>query len=205
MLRPVLEGLLDLLAPPRCPACDAVVPPGEARFCDACGPLLDRWPHGDDAGFVYGGPLAEAIKRFKYGRRWDLARPLGALLLQPSLSFVDRADLVVPVPLHPRRLRARGFNQATLLARYVAKTLAIPLETSLLERVRETNEQASLSKEARVVNVRGAFRAKRAVTERVLLIDDVRTSGATLAECAAALTARGAAGVCSLVLARAEV
>src|SRR5262245_1872212 len=102
-MRSILEGLLDLLAPPRCPGCDAIVEPGDAQFCEACAPLLDPWT-GDGAAFVYGGPMAEAIKRLKYGKRWEISRPLGRALAQSSLRFVDRVDCVVPVPLHPKRL-----------------------------------------------------------------------------------------------------
>src|SRR5262249_44652065 len=101
-------------------------------------------------------------------------------------------------------LRARGFNQATLLAHPVARMLVVPLRIDWLSRVRETSPQAELPSAKRLLNVRGAFRAKRGVEGRVLLIDDVRTTGATLAECARALLDAGVAEVHSLVLARAE-
>ncbi len=201
MLRPLLEGALDLLAPPRCAACDATLDAGAAGFCDACAPLLDPDPTGLGA-LIYGGPVADAVRRFKYGPRPELARPLGARLAQAALAHAGQVDAVVPVPLHPRRLAARGFNQASLLARPVARALGVPLSFAL-RRLRHTPSQASLEVTRRLDNVRGAFRARPA-GGRVLLIDDVRTTGATLAECASALAAAGAREVRPLVLARAE-
>ena len=199
---PVWEGLLDLLAPRRCPACDAVLQPGELGFCGACEPLLE--PDRDrGASHVYGGPMADAIKRMKYGGRSELAGPLGLCLAEAAIAFAGEVDAVVPVPLHPRRLRARGYDQAALLARPVARVLAVPFAVGALVRLRDTPPQASLEVGARALNVQAAFRAAVAPAPRVLLIDDVRTTGSTLAACAEALRAAGVARVRTLVLARA--
>lgn len=196
-----------MVAPRRCAACDEALRPREFAFCDACAPLLDP---GERVGsglcaYVYGGPLVEAIRRFKYGRRTELAGPLGTLLAARAAELAGEVDAIVPVPLHPARLRRRGFNQAALLARPVARALAVPLVTNELRRVRDTPSQAGLDGAGRLQNVRDAFVALRAPGSRVLLVDDVRTTGATLAECAEALSVAGVERVLTLVLAGAEV
>ena len=183
----------------------------DAPFCPACAPLIERVdlpafgpPIAAASAFLYGGPLAAAIQRLKYAGRTELARPLGALLADYALVFGGRVDRVVPVPLHERRLRTRGFNQSALLARPVAEALGVSLDARAIARVRPTRDQASLRREARSHNLRGAFVA-RAVQrpDRVLLIDDVRTTGATLAEAADALLQGGCVQVQTLALARA--
>jgi len=201
--RSLLEGLLDALAPPRCAACDGALAPGEGGFCEACESLLE--PSSGErprAVFLYGGPLADAIRRFKYGGRSELAATLAPHLVERAAEV--EVDAVVPVPLHPRRERARGYNQAALLARPVASALAVPFAPTALRRLRDTPPQASLDTARRRGNVRGAFAVRSAPPPRVLLIDDVRTTGATLAECAATLRGAGALRVHSLVLARVE-
>jgi ComF family protein len=205
----LLPSLLHLLAPERCPGCDELLGDHRALFCPACDPLLERVsapeiPTSAAAAFLYGGPIAAAIQRLKYAGRGELARPLGSLLADFALLFAGRVDRVVPVPLHPRRLRARGFNQSALLARPVAAALGLPLDARALARVRPTRDQAALSREARSHNLRGAFAARNGQrADRVLLIDDVRTTGATLAEAADALVRGGCAQVHTLALARA--
>ena len=201
----IVRGALDLLAPPTCPACDAIVPPGPPRFCDGCVLLLDPlFAEGySDAAYRYEGPMADAIRRFKYGGRSELSVPLSARLAAAAHTFAGHVDLVVTVPPHPARLRARGFDQVALLARPVALVLGVPLRLEVLSRTRHTRPQASLDVVARAANVRGAF-AARQVAGVPLLVDDVRTSGSTLFECATALRSAGATAVKTLVLARAE-
>lgn len=200
----IVRGLLDLLAPRACPACDALTTLGESGFCAACEPLLEP-RSGGVAAYVFGGPLADAIRRLKYEHRSDLAAPLGALLARAASPHVGRADVVVPVPLHPRRLRARGFNQSALIAAPVARVLGVPLDVRWLERVRDTPPQAGLEAPGRDDNVRGAFAARRPRPgARVLLVDDVRTTGATLSAAAGALRASGAREVRRLALAGVE-
>jgi ComF family protein len=171
--------------------------------------LLERLEVGElgapgSAAYAYGGPLADAIVRLKYAGRTDFVPPLAALLVEAVLGHAGRVDRVVPVPLHPSRLRARGFNQSALLAAPVARALGVALDVEALVRVRETREQAGLSQKARSHNLDGAFavRGPRRAG-RVLLIDDVRTTGATLAAAAAALTTSGCAAVYTFALARA--
>jgi ComF family protein len=149
----------------------------------------------------------EAVSRFKFGGVARLAGPLGTLLVEhvdPAFPFSD-LDLVVPVPLHPRRLRERGFNQSLLLARQVSKRQSIPLDFTSLQRVRQTAPQTRLSGPERRKNVRGAFRVtapESVAGRRVLLVDDVFTTGATIQECTESLLEAGAKEVCVLTLAR---
>jgi ComF family protein len=131
------------------------------------------------------------VRRFKYADGRQLLRDLAPLLTAAAPAYAGDIDAVVPVPLHPRKLRQRGWNPAALLARPLAAALGVPLQTSWLQRVRETAVQAGLSRDARDHNVRGAFRAKQVATARVLLVDDVRTTGATLREAASCLEDRG--------------
>ena len=112
-------------------------------------------------------------------------------------------DWVVPVPLHPRRMRARGFDQALVLARQVGRARRLRVRARALVRVRDTPSQTGLSRTARRRNVRGAFRAARAVPGRIWLVDDVVTTGATLGEAARALRRAGAKEVIGLCAARA--
>jgi len=176
-------------------------------FCGACALLLEpvpefqRPPYASGAAYFYGGPLADAVQRLKYGGRCELAPALGRLLADAALPHAGRIDRVIPLPLHPGRLRERGFNQSALLAAPVARALGLPLDTRCLCRIRPTRDQASLARAARAANVRGAFAALR-VRDRVLLIDDVQTTGATLASAADALLQAGCSEVRTLALAR---
>jgi ComF family protein len=195
---PLLTGLCWLLAPGRCAGCDLPFDDATHRVCEACEPLLDPTPAGlqpprsSAAAYLYQGPLADAVRRFKYAQRTELAPYLGGLLARTALAYAGCVERVVPMPLHPAKLRARGYNPAALLARYVARELGVPLDVSLLSRLRATRNQAGLDREARARNVRGAFAARAgARAARVLLLDDVRTTGATLAEAAAALSSHG--------------
>lgn len=149
--------------------------------------------------------MRKLIHLYKYGKVQTLARPLGELLLR-ALPRDERFDLVVPVPLHWRRRWQRGFNQAELLARLVAARRAIPV-TKVLRRVRSTSAQAGLSGTGRRRNVAAAFRCRNSSLmkgRRVLLIDDVMTTGSTAAACALALKRAGASRVALLTVARVD-
>jgi ComF family protein len=148
------------------------------------------------------------VHKFKYGRKVSLGKPLGRLMARGCEEFLSalRADLIVPVPLHPKRLRWRGFNQSVLLARQVSRAYATPMDLFVLARCRETPPQTQLSEEERRKNMRGAFavNARTSIKEKtILLVDDVYTSGATVNECSRALRRAGAKGVYVLTLARA--
>lgn len=150
--------------------------------------------------------MRRAILELKYQGMTSLAAPLGGLLGGYWKEQHLEADLIVPVPLHARRQRQRGFNQAALLAQAVGRNLRIAVALDALERVRNSPAQAKAeSAHARHANVQGAFRARPGVGlqgARVLVIDDVCTTGATLESCAQALKAAGASKVWGLTLAR---
>jgi ComF family protein len=231
-LRRVGAAAVALLFPARCSACDAPTAEDTA-FCITCGltvealgpactrcgiPMpsaarclgcLQRPPPYSvaTAPFQFGGALARAIRRLKWGEQPELARPLGRLVADAAGALaVERAhDALVPVPLHPRRLRERQFNQAALIALEArrARPSLPPVEVDLLERVRDTPPQTRLGVLQRRENVRGAFTARSVVRRRLLLIDDVLTTGATAEACAMALLDGGASEVAVLTLARA--
>jgi ComF family protein len=197
----------ELVSPSRCAACDERVDPRHLLlFCEICASTVERAPPGASSAFAYGGAIAEAIMRMKYGGRPDLASRLGAAMAAcPSMERRrGTIDLVVPVPLHPLRLVDRGYNQAALLARPLARFLGVPLAARALERVRHTPRQAAHGRAKRLVNVSGAFRCRDAPLiggARVLVVDDVRTTGATLAECTSTLALYGARAIVPFVLA----
>ncbi len=152
--------------------------------------------------------MRTCIHALKYEGKTQLARPLGSLLAQSYLTREQVADLIVPVPLHRERQQQRGYNQAQLLAEICATKLNIPLDATLLTRTRATPSQVGLSVSERQQNMQGAFlctptRATGTLyTRRIVVVDDVCTTGATLEACAAALFAVGAKAVWGLVLAR---
>jgi ComF family protein len=154
---------------------------------------------------LFEGPLREAIHQFKYRPCRALGKPLGQWMTEHIRLCAD-IDIVLPVPLHTKRLRQRGFNQALLLAHQACEALQILLSYDNLVRVRPTRPQVELTGAERIKNVEGAFAVRRpsdVLDKRILLIDDVFTSGATMNECAFALKQAGAAQVTALTLARA--
>ena len=206
-----LSLLGELVAPTRCAACDGAVQ-NRSVFCAGCASTVERAPlaaeHGSAdyvAAFEYGGAVANAIGRLKYEERSDLAPRLARAMEQAARTFDGSVDLVVPVPLHPRRLAQRGYNQAALLAGPIARVLGVPVRTRALVRVRDTPQQVAMDRERRQTNMREAFEAhdrRLASGKSILLVDDVRTTGATLDGCVRALHEVGARRIVALVLAR---
>jgi ComF family protein len=210
MLRDLVTGLLDLLAPPTCAACRAPLDVRSQGFCEGCRLLIDPWPcRAQDAldrdACVYGGPLRDALHRLKYQGATELAPVLARWLERPAAAWLGQLGCVAVVPLHPRRLRARGYTQSALLARPLARALGLPFMPRLLARVRDTDAQVGKLRRERKAHLAGAFVASAAAAERaVLVLDDVRTTGATFEEARRALTAAGARAVYTLALARAD-
>lgn len=242
-----LRAALDLLYPPRCAGCDVVIGERDAVFCAPCaltlmpiasacprcarpsaGPslraplclaCLQRPPRVDGAwaGFEFGGALADAVRRLKWGGMPELAPALGRLLdaaVERGPPWLRAVDVIAPVPLHRRRLRAREFNQAAVLAAAMQESARargapfgdVPLDARALVRTRDTPPQTGLSATQRRRNVLDAFAVrdgKRVRERRVLLVDDVLTTGATADACAAALVKAGASSVVALTLGRA--
>lgn len=213
------EKLLDLLFPPKCPYCERILDEPRAPVCPACQGRLP-WLEGKagerridfaDGCFsplAYGEAVRAAIHRYKFHRVRALGRPFGAVMAQCLKERLpEGADLICWAPLSRERLRERGFNQAELIAREVGRLLSIPAQP-VLEKVRDTSPQSELEEESeRRANARGAYAllpGTGLAGRRVVLVDDVVTSGATLRECAALLRQAGAAEVFCLTLARAR-
>lgn len=150
----------------------------------------------------YRGTLERVLHSLKFRRHDFFAAPLAELL---ETKLADRDfDAVVPVPMHRTKLRRRGYNQAELLARALAKRVNVPCEPQLLTRAAERATQSKLNRLERRANVRGAFVASpRAAERRILIVDDVCTTGETLRACAAALGKQEASRVCAIVVAKA--
>ncbi len=217
-------ALLKISRIPVCAACLRAPQPLAADFfCSSCRtPFLNEFPldqygrcalcrsglRGFDSAYCFGqyeGGLRELIHLFKYGRMKPLTKPLSSYLAA-ALPMDRQFDAVVPVPLHWRRAWSRGFNQSELLARAMARRSGIRVLNSLV-RSRATAAQAGLTNTKRRQNVSNAFRMKRGRSVqglRILLVDDVMTTGATGSACALALKRAGAKSVALLTLARVD-
>ena len=225
--RQIWEQFTNLLFPPRCGGCGtagrlwcetcrATIMPVEPPWCEKCGepntparlcskcraqPLQIEQIRSV-ALFV--GPLRQGIHRFKYEKLSSLADPFGAMLTDYWRANQLTADWLIPVPLHPSRERDRGYNQSNLLAQRLAAQVGVPVISKGLRRTRVTAVQMELNAAQRKENVSGAFACddQRVRGARVIVIDDVCTTGATLEACAVAVLKTGAASVMGLTLAR---
>jgi ComF family protein len=225
------NAFLDFLFPPRCVACRhtgtdwfcaecrgqivKVMPP----ICSRCGrPLVPpqtlcqfckKSPlaiEGTRAVAFFEGTLRAAIHALKYNHRPELATPLGNLLHEYLHQESLPADALIPVPLHPQRERERGYNQAFLLTQILGEQAGLPVWNETLTRIRVTRSQVELNAIERHKNVKDAFTATaRVANARILLIDDVCTTGATMEACGTALYRQGAKSVWGLALARSRL
>lgn len=218
--------MLTWLFRPQCAACSA---PCDAPLCEPCRASLVenaaacprcalpteggvacrrcvREPLGLElvvAPWRFGAELASAIKRLKFANATHVARTL-APLWAPALAAAAEDAVIVPVPLHWRRRLQRGYDHTWLLALHACAAAKLARPRPLLRRTRHAPAQSTLPAAQRAANVRGAFATRGPVPERVVLVDDVVTTGATLAACAAALRAGGAREVIGVALARAD-
>ena len=192
-----------------CDQCGTPLPggqPGEVALCDDCLAIARPWSRGR-AALVYAGTGRSVVLALKHGDRQDIARPAARWMLRAGADLIEPGMLVAPVPLHWRRLLRRRFNQAALLSAGVARLAGLDHCPDLLQRIRRTPTQDGRGRDGRFANVQGAIRvhprrAARLDGRAVLLVDDVMTSGATLAAGAEACLAAGASHVAVLVLAR---
>lgn len=200
-----------------CESCFNGLPKNNKKTCQKCGqPILNTSathclacktdPPKFTQSFsplLYKAPVTNLIKQFKYDNKKYLAETLGNFLVQEYIERNLNCDIVVPVPLHEKRLKQRGFNQAELLANQLNVKLNIEVNSNILTRVKNTKTQTVLSKEERQDNVSDAFKVldKQTVKNKVvLLIDDVYTTGSTLNECAKVLFKAGAKKVYAITL-----
>lgn len=203
------DSLLNLFLTSPCPLCQH---PANDVLCDRCYQRLKQYRYTSRqkrqdalpvfAWGIYDGTLKNAIAAMKYKNHPELARPLGQWLGEAWLKSQRNAQVtVVPIPLHAARLEKRGFNQAELLAQHFCKVTGLPLQRNGLQRVRETEAQFSLSRAERKRNLAGAFTVQKGFSpheRRVLLLDDIYTTGATLSAAAHALRSAGIS-VCGAV------
>ena len=198
---------ITYLVSPLCSSCGA--PFGtESSLDHLCGACLRRPPfQASRSATLFAGPIQELIHRFKYGHRVHLSQPLGLLTARALASFCSQAEpeLIIPVPLHRKRLRQRGYNQSQLIGAVLAKQWKLSLEVGNLRRVRWTEPQTSLDAADRRDNVSGAFAVRdprRLEGKRVLLVDDVYTTGSTIRACTEPLREAGVAALFVVTVAR---
>jgi len=227
----LISGFLNTLYPSRCPACEnpsdsfRTSPicsscwskikkfagpscalcglPFASEYATVCGQCTAKRPPFSRVFFygIYEGVLAEAINQLKFHDLRRLSKPLGTLLLDCELPVIDG---ILPVPLFIKGLRKRGFNQSLLMARVLSKNMQVPLFMDVLFKKKETLPQIGLSKKERLANLKKAFEVKGDIKGlRLLLVDDVMTTGATVTECSKVLMNAGAQEVIVLTLARA--
>jgi ComF family protein len=219
---------IDMLFPPRCVGCGSFgaflcqrceedLPPAGSPRCPVCwqpykGPdLCPRCRRerpafaGLRSPYIFRETVRELVHGLKYNHQSVLALPIASLLSRYLVKLSVPADVLIPVPLYPRRERVRGYNQSALLARELGRITGLPVQEKALTRERNTPSQAeSAGAEARKLNVKGAFRYRgEGLQERtVLLVDDVATTGATIDACARVLRDSGAASVWAVTFAR---
>ena len=208
---------LDLVYPPKCAGCDKM---GDGLWCPQCAQKVHLLLAPDHIKLLtltegitvpvlsaaeFASPIREAIHEFKYNGTPALAEPLSKHMVMAWQRVNWSIDLIIPVPLHGKRRRERGYNQSEFLAAEMARMIKMPMNPSALLRTRNTEQQAHLGAEARQHNVADAFAAVEGIVQgkHILLLDDVFTTGATLRACALSLLQSKATNVYAMTLARA--
>lgn len=223
-------GLLQFVLPAACAGCKAPGSPFcdqcytrlrwiEPPLCSGCGQPISVdgqlcrtcTTSAEDSCYTvavvqFAEPIRPAIYALKYGRERGVAKALAKIMVRGWQAWAQPVDMVIPIPLHPERYRWRGFNQSAEIAAYFTQAAGIALSTDALYRTVQTKSQVGLKRSARQQNVQNAFEANPAIVKRkrVLLIDDVCTTGATINSAAKALRHAGAATVSAYTLARAQ-
>ncbi len=201
----VLEKVLTFFYPKRCLLCGRARAVNEDELCADCAKLQPDICvrffalHAGRRDYTlecrapqrYKEPFRSSLWRFKFKSETNLAKPLAKLLL-PAIDKNRVWDCIVPVPISRERLKQRGYDQSVLLAKEVAKLTGIPCRTDILKKTKHNRTQHNLSAKEREANVRGAYRAEGAARLRILLLDDIVTTGATAVECAKMLYRNGA-------------
>lgn len=218
-----VDGILSLLFPPRCIFCGGVLTSKTGlEICKECFKKIEFMeeknsrsdvlvPKGSNYDAVvcackYSGIVKETILKFKFTNKPSYYRTLAELLVKEiKLRALEKEiDLIVSIPLHRMKENTRGYNQSRLIAKYISKAIKLPDKSSLVYKKRYTESQSRLSKDERMKNVEGAFALSKKSTfsgKRVLLIDDILTTGSTLNECSKILKEAGAVSVIAGVIA----
>lgn len=217
-IKELASGLMNLAYPLSCEVCEAKIGP-DTQYKGLCNNCLNKIRLINQnitlvcsninvtAACAYEGIVKDCVRLFKYNAKLNLAEPLASLMLNCFNMNISRKniDAIIPVPLHSRRQRERGFNQAHVLAKRLAGYIGVKLCANAVTRVRPTESQTGLSKTKRFTNLKGAFKISKGNLikgRNILLIDDVFTTGSTMAECAKPLIKAGAKSVKGLVLAK---
>lgn len=203
-LRQLGNTVLDLLFPPTCLHCARV----DFHLCPVCQQQLTAIPlqvlqsevlplHGIASSGLHTGVLQAGVQALKYHNMPEVARPLGMRLSWLLSELGWQVDMIVPVPLHAKRLQERGYNQAEQIAIHTAEAAGVPCVPAASQRVRFTQTQVGLNRDERLQNVVESFAADAALIQdkTVLIVDDVKTTGATLAACAQPMLDAGAKAV----------
>ena len=184
-IRAVISAILDLIYPPlnKCIVCSSEGFIGICPLCESKIKRVEKQDHILSYGY-YGGILKEVILAFKYEKNFTAAKIISELLLDLIYERKIECDVICYVPMSKNSIKKRGFNQCEVIAKHLSEELNIPVSKSLIK-IKDTKEQKSLSKEERYKNIKDAFeiRDKKILNKRILLIDDVVTTGATLLEC----------------------
>ena len=208
----ILDNIICFLYPPICISCEEILPIGSVsakRFlCEECflnfnknidKNINDNTNKTHAYAYVYSGMVQECVYKFKYGKRDYIARGLGVAMAKSiDRDFFCDADFIIPVPIHKKRYKRRGFNQAELLAKYLCKELSlsnVKKPTKLLKRTKYTKPMAELAPSLRKISIKDAFSLNSNINiadSTIIIVDDIYTTGATLDECAKILYENGA-------------
>ncbi|NMA67733.1 MAG: ComF family protein [Clostridiaceae bacterium] len=217
------ERLIRLVYPVKCICCDEILKEDAVlSLCDNCYKTLPYYgkgiykapkiPYieGIFTAFYYENGIDRTIQAMKFNNQPSLSETLAYLLIEKYIKepVLPHVDLIVPVPMHRKKKRQRGFNQAELLAKKVSKFLNIPLDTNSLVKIKNTKPQSSLSRNHRLYNLDNVFEVKNITNikgKNILLIDDVITTGTTINTCGKILCDSGASKIYALVIANAEI